>query len=64
MAESPFDIRRQEDPQGVINDLIAQTARQAKEINRLNKLVQELQEQSGTFELSSDTKPNNKRAKK
>lgn len=44
MSESPFDVRRKEDPQGVIDDLIAQTARQAKEINRLNKLVKELQE--------------------
>lgn len=35
---SPFDIRRQSDPQGLIDDLVGQTTRQAAEIHRLLEL--------------------------
>lgn len=34
-----FQDRCQNDPQGVIKDLIAQTARQSAEIHRLNQIV-------------------------
>ena len=34
-----FQVRCQNDPQGVIKDLIAQTARQSAEIHRLNQIV-------------------------
>jgi hypothetical protein len=36
-----FELRRKNDPQGLIEDLIAQTIRQAKSIHELNqKLLQ------------------------
>ena len=40
--ENPFDIRRINDPQGVIDDLIAQTTRQAQSIRSLNLEIEEL----------------------
>jgi hypothetical protein len=43
MSENPFDKRRQDDPQGLIDDLVKQTARQAAEINRLNQRIAELE---------------------
>lgn len=42
MAVDAFEERRKNDPQGLINDLVGQTTRQAKEIHRLteeNKLL-------------------------
>ena len=44
---NPFDERRENDPQGLIDDLLAQTTRQAREIHRLNKLVESLQQEKG-----------------
>ena len=47
---SSFDTRRQADPQGVINDLIGQTTRQAAAINLLakeNERLKEIFEKSG-----------------
>ena len=37
MSHDTFEKRREADPQGVIDDLIAQTSRQAKAINDLSK---------------------------
>lgn len=38
-----FDQRRQSDPQGLIDDLLAQTSRQGATIHRLTKTVAELE---------------------
>lgn len=40
MNPNPFDTRRQVDPQGLIDDLVAQTTRQAQAINALNKEIE------------------------
>lgn len=40
MTENVFDLRCQNDPQGVIKDLVGQTSRQGGEIFRLNQLVE------------------------
>lgn len=45
MTTNPFDDRRRIDPQGVINDLLAQTTRQAVDIHRLNELLAERDEE-------------------
>ena len=56
---NPFDERRQKDPQGLIDDLVAQTTRQAREIHRLNQLVESLQKKEAEPE-----KPAKKRVKR
>jgi polyhydroxyalkanoate synthesis regulator phasin len=45
MKKDPFEERRQSDPQGLINDLVAQTVRQAKAIHELTKEVEQLKKQ-------------------
>lgn len=60
--DNPFDIRRQENPQGVIVDLLKQSKRQAKtiyekslEIKELGKVIIKL-----TKELDNQKKKNEK----
>lgn len=50
MKKDPFEDRRQSDPQGLINDLVAQTVRQAKKINELTKQVEALTKQIAELE--------------
>lgn len=45
-----FEERRQADPQGVITDLVKQTTKQGKEINRLLKVVEQQTEQLKAYE--------------
>ena len=42
--ENPFDSRRINDPQGLIDDLVSQTTRQAQAIRALNLEVKSLKE--------------------
>jgi len=37
-----FDLRRQKDPQGLIDDLLSQIKRQAKTIHKKNKEIESL----------------------
>lgn len=43
--ENPFDLRRQTDPQGVIDDLLKQQKKQAKIIGDLMKNVAEFEKE-------------------
>lgn len=52
MPDNPFDIRRQEDPQGVIDDLLKQSRRQAKSIYERGLQIQELDK--GIIKLSKE----------
>jgi len=49
MEENPFDTRRKEDPQGVIDDLLKQSTRQAGSIHRLREEVKELRKENEKF---------------
>lgn len=42
--ENPFDSRRINDPQGLIDDLVSQTTRQAQAIRALNLEIKSLKE--------------------
>ncbi len=42
MTNDTFELRRKNDPQGVIDDLIGQTSRQAKAINEHKKQIETL----------------------
>jgi len=44
-APTPFDQRRYEDPQGVIDDLIAQTTRQGVDIHHLTQALKSAEEE-------------------
>jgi hypothetical protein len=44
MKFEPFETRRISDPQGVIDDLVAQIARQANTICEQAKLIEQLQD--------------------
>ena len=44
-TNTAFEERCQNDPQGVINDLVKQTTKQAKVIDQLTKENQELKKQ-------------------
>jgi hypothetical protein len=46
MEKNPFDTRRQEDPQGVIDDLLKQTSKQAKRIHDLSEEVKGLRKEN------------------
>lgn len=45
MNTNQFNDRRRIDPQGVIDDLLAQTTRQAVDVHRLNGLLTERDEE-------------------
>lgn len=45
MAKDIFGERRQTDPQGVIDDLIGQTTKQAKAIQELNQQLKKLEKE-------------------
>ena len=42
MEENPFDKRREENPQGVIDDLLEQSKRQSKTIRQAHKWIDEV----------------------
>jgi hypothetical protein len=46
MDKNPFDTRRQEDPQGVIDDLLKQSSKQAGKIHSLSEEVKELRKEN------------------
>jgi len=54
MPLDPFDVRRHKDPQGLIDDLVQQTTRQARaiydlgqEIARLKKAIEAAEKKKG-----------------
>ena len=62
--ENPFNIRRISDPQGVIDDLVGQTTRQAVGIRTLEKEIERLKTLLADNNMDCNAEPLPKKGKK